>query len=98
MKPIKAFIMNIDRKNKTALVRSYKTGKIFPVTLSFKEKYKFKCVRRGDDGLVVKSGVSEEWLMIDYSFSNAYNYALHNQEQTEYENMICDPDGKPYEF
>ena len=98
MKPIKAFIMNIDRKNKTALVRSYKTGKIFPVTLSFKEKYKFKCVRRGDTGFVVKSGVSGEWLMIDYSFSNAYNYALHNQEQDSYENMILDENNVPYEF
>ena len=98
MKPIRMFILNVDRENKTAVVQSYKTGKIFPISLCFKEAWKYKTVRRGDDGLVVKSGVSGEWLMVDYSFSNAFNYALHNQEQSKYENMICDEDGVPYDF
>ena len=98
MKPVKMFILNVDRENKTALVRSYNSGKVFPVTLSFKEAWKFRCVRRGDDGLVVKSSVSGEWLMVDYSFSNAFNYAIHNQKQESYENMIFDEDGVPYDF
>lgn len=98
MKPIRMFILNIDRENETALVENYRTGKIFPVKISFKESWKLKCVQRGDDALVVKSGVTGEWLMVDYSFSNAFNYAVHNQGQTKYEDMITDERGVPYDF
>jgi hypothetical protein len=98
MNPIKMFILNIDRENETALVKTYGTGNIFPVKISFKESWKLKCVQRGDDALVVKSGVNGEWLMVDYSFCNPFNYAVHNQAQESYENMICDEGGKPYDF
>ena len=55
--------VNVDVKNNTALVRSYRTGKCFPVTLNKDIKY---LVHRGDKLHVVKSHVSKEWIAIDY--------------------------------
>ena len=97
MKPIKLPIVNIDRKNRTAIVET-KTGKKFPVTIEMSQDLIDNCIRRGDDAIIVKSAVTGEWLMTDYSFSNSFNYAVHNSMQTRYEDMICDERGVPYDF
>lgn len=55
--------VNVDPKNGTALVKSNKTGKSFPVTLNKDIKF---LVSIGDDLHVVKSHVSREWIAIDY--------------------------------
>jgi hypothetical protein len=60
--------VNIDTKNNTALVRSNKTGKCFPVTLNKDIKY---LVSKGDHLHVVKSHVSKEWIAIDYNAMTA---------------------------
>jgi carbamoylphosphate synthase large subunit len=96
MNPVKLAIIHLDKKNRTALVRSSK-NRSFPVKMQM-EDWKVECVQRGDDAIVTKSAVTGEWLMIDYSFSNAFNYAVHNSMQEDYEDMICDERGVPYEF
>lgn len=95
MKPVRLPIVSIDRPNKTALVKSKKGT--FPVKMEM-ESWKIEDVRLGDDAMVVKSSVSGEWLMIDYRFDNAFNYAVHNSMQDKYEDMICDEEGRPYAF
>ena len=96
MNPVKLAIIHLDKKNRTALVRSSK-NRSFPVKMQM-EDWKVECVQRGDDAIVTKSSVTGEWIMIDYSFSNAFNYAVHNSMQDDYEDMICDERGVPYEF
>lgn len=96
MKPIKLTILNIDMKKRTALVLPA-SGKSFPVKIEM-EAWKLECVQSGDDAIITKSQVTGEWIMIDYSFSNAYNYAIHNNMQDKYEDMICDERGVPYDF
>lgn len=91
MNPVKLPIVNIDRKNRTCMVESRK-GK-FPVQMT----KNFDC-QVGDDAIVTKSPVTGEWLMIDYSFENAFNYAVHNSMQTNLDDMIVDEEGVPYEF
>ena len=95
MQPVKLPIVNIDRQNKTALVKSQKHT--FPVRMEM-PIWKINDVRLGDDAIVTKSAITGEWLMIDYSFTNAFNYAVHNSMQTNYEDMIYDEEGVPYEF
>ena len=95
MKPVRLPIVSIDRPNKTALVKSKKGT--FPVKMEM-ESWKIEDVRLGDDAMVVKSSVSGEWLMIDYRFDNAFNYAVHNSMQTDYNDMITDERGVPYGF
>ena len=91
MNPVKLPIVNIDRKNRTCMVDSRK-GR-FPVHMT----RNFDCMV-GHDAIVTKSAVTGEWLMIDYSFNNAFNYAVHNSMQTNIDDMITDEDGVPYEF
>ena len=55
--------VNVDPKNNTALVRSYRTGKCFPVELKKDIKY-LNC--RGDKLHVIKSHVTGKWMAIDY--------------------------------
>ena len=95
MKPVKLPIVSIDRPNKTAIVESKKTR--FPVKMEM-PSWKIEDVRLGDDAIVTKSDVTGEWLMIDYSFSNPFNYAVHNSMQDNYDDMILDERGVPYGF
>jgi hypothetical protein len=60
--------VNVDRRNNTALVRSFRTGKCFPVTLNKDIKY---LVSRGDKLHVIKSHVTGEWMAIDYAAMTA---------------------------
>ena len=55
--------VNVDAKNNTALVRSYRTGKCFPVELKKDIKY---LICRGDKLHVIKSHVTGKWMAIDY--------------------------------
>ena len=55
--------VNVDNTRGTALVRSNRTGKCFPVTLTRDIRW---LVCRGDRLHIVKSHVSKEWLAIDY--------------------------------
>lgn len=55
--------VHVDHKRGTALVRSFRTGKCFPVTLKKSIKY---LVCRGDKLHVIKNHVSKEWMAIDY--------------------------------
>lgn len=54
--------LNINKN--TALVRSNKTGKSFPVKISQDIRY---LIDRGDHLKVIKSPVSKEWIAIDYN-------------------------------
>lgn len=56
--------LHVDYTNGTALVKSYRTGKSFPVTLKDEIKY---LVHKGDHLHVIKSHVSKEWMAIDYN-------------------------------
>ena len=62
MKPINLTIKHVDSANGTALVEK-KDGKTFPVTLQYWLRF---LVRPGYYGTVTKSGVTGEWVMIDY--------------------------------
>jgi len=95
MKPVTLPIVNIDRVNRTAIVESSKTR--FPVHIAI-PRNQLSDVKIGDDAIVVKSAVTGDWLMIDYSFSNDFNYAVHNSLQTNLDDMIVDEEGVPYEF
>ena len=95
MKSIRLPIVYIDRENRTALVQGKKNT--FPVHMEMKD-WQIECVRLGDDAIVTKSTVTGEWVMIDYRFDNAFNYAVHNSMQTRYDEMICDERGVPYDF
>ena len=55
---------HVDNTRGVALVKSFRTGKSFPVKLKDDIKY---LVCRGDKLHVIKSHVSREWLAIDYT-------------------------------
>ena len=55
---------HIDASNNTALVKSHRTGKTFPVHLPQNIKY---LISTGDRLHVIKSHVSGEWIVIDYN-------------------------------
>jgi hypothetical protein len=55
--------IHVDYKNGTALVRSFRTGKSFPVHV--KKELQF-LISRGDRLHVIKSPVSKQWMAIDY--------------------------------
>ena len=55
---------HVDYRNNTALVKSNRTGKSFPVHLP--QKWKFE-VNRGDRLHVIKSHISKEWIAIDFN-------------------------------
>ena len=97
MKPIETTIKNIDKTNKTCLVQS-QNGNIFPVIISSKIHYLLEDIRLGDTGIVTKSPVTGEWLLIDYNFCNQFNYAVHNSLQTDMDDLIVDEEGVPYDF
>ena len=98
MKPIKADIINIDKKNRTAIVRT-NNGSKFPVKITINQLL-LEDIRLGDTAIITKSSVSHKWLMIDYSFCNPFNYAVHNslQKDTESEDLILNEEGIPYDF
>lgn len=56
--------VNIDHANNTALVKSNRTGKSFPVHIPQNIKF---LISRGDRLHVIKSHVSKEWIAIDYN-------------------------------
>ena len=60
--------IHVNHENGTALVKSYRTGKAFPVTLNQEIK---NLVSRGDKLHVIKSHVSKEWIAIDYNAMTA---------------------------
>jgi hypothetical protein len=60
--------LHVNRENGTALVKSFRTGRSFPVTLNKEIKYLVSC---GDKLHVIKSHVSKEWLAIDYMAGTA---------------------------
>ena len=59
---------NIDTRNNTALVRSFRTGKCFPVHVNDNMKY---LISIGDHLHVIKSHVSKQWIAIDYRCGTA---------------------------
>ena len=56
--------IHVDYKNGTCLVKSNRTGRSFPVTVKHDIKY---LVNQGDYLKVIKSGVTGEWIAIDYN-------------------------------
>ena len=56
--------VNVDNTRGTALVRSNRTGKCFPVTLHKDIRW---LVSRKDRLHIVKSHVTHEWIAIDYA-------------------------------
>lgn len=95
MKPIQLPLVHIDKQNKCALVKSQK-GNVFPVEMCMPE-WKIKDIQYGDDAIVVKSTVTGEWIMIDYTFLTSVNYAIHNSYNHETGDLIYDENGELYE-
>ena len=60
--------IHIDHSNGTALVKSHRTQKGFPVTLTEEVRY---LASRGDLLNVIRSPVSREWLAVDYNAMTA---------------------------
>ena len=58
----------IDHTNGTALVKSHRTQKGFPVNLTKDVRY---MASRGDLLNVIRSPVSKEWIAIDYNAMTA---------------------------
>ena len=96
MKPISADIIQLNKNNRTALVKT-NNGNKFPVKISM-PNYLLEDLRLGDTALITKSTVSNEWLMIDYSFCNSLNYTIHNSYQETMDDLILKEDGVPYGF
>ena len=93
MKPIRLPVIRINRKDNMVYVKSSKGE--FPCKIS--NPVVKECVLLGDDAIVVKSAVSGEWLCIDYKIDTPTNYAIHNSYQTNYNEIITDERGVPYE-
>lgn len=93
MKPIRLPVIRIDRKNNTVYVKS--SNGEFPCKIT--NPVVKECILLGDDAVVVKSAVSGEWLCVDYRMDTPTNYAIHNSYLTNYDEMICDERGVPYE-
>ena len=93
MKPIRKPVNHIDRKNGLVWVTG-KHGK-FPCKVT--RPSITDGVRLGDDVSIVKSAVTGEWLCVDYHIDTPVNYAIHNSYQTNYDDMILNEDGVPYE-
>jgi len=93
MKPIRKPVQRIDRENGIVYVMG-KHGK-FPCKIV--DKTVKACVMLGDDVSIVKSSVTGEWLCVDYHIDTPTNYAIHNSYQTNYDDMIIDERGVPYE-
>ena len=93
MKPIRLPVIRINRKDNMVYVKSSKGE--FPCKIT--NPVVKECVLLGDDAIVVKSAVSGEWLCIDYKIDTPTNYAIHNSYQTNYNEIITDERGVPYE-
>ena len=93
MKPIRKPLQNIDRENNLVWVQG-QNGK-FPCKIT--NPVVKACAQLGDDVSIVKSAVNGEWLCIDYHIDTPTNYAIHNSYQTNYDDMILNEEGVPYE-
>ena len=62
--------LHVDYSRGTALVKSDRTGKSFPVKVKKELRY---LISRGDRLHVIKSHVSREWMAIDYMAMRGVN-------------------------
>ena len=77
MTPIRLPIRTIDRKNNIVWVKSKEN--IFPCKFA----NELDGMSLGDDAIIVKSAVSNEWLCISYAVDTPTNYAIHNSYQED---------------
>ena len=86
-------IINIQRKLKTGIIKT-STGKKFPVTLS---DWLVDSIMLQDYVEIKKSKITGEWIVTNYFINNEVYAAIHNSYQENYDDMITDEDGVPYE-
>ena len=56
--------IHVDYQHGTALVKSNRTGKSFPVNVKKNIRY---LIHQGDHLKIIKSSVSREWMAVDYN-------------------------------
>ena len=86
-------IINIQKKFKTGIVKT-PTGKKFPVKL---QDWLIDGIMLMDYVELKKSKVTGEWIVTNYFINNEVYNAIHNSYQENYNDMIVDEDGVPYE-
>ena len=86
-------IINIQKQFKTGIVKTA-TGKKFPVTLA---DWLVDGIMLMDYVELEKSKVTGEWIVTNYFINNEVYNAIHNLYQENYNDMIVDEDGVPYE-
>ena len=86
-------IINIQKQFKKGIVKT-STGKKFPVTLA---DWLVDGIMLMDYVELKKSKVTGEWIVTNYFINNEVYNAIHNSYQENYNDMIVDEDGVPYE-
>ncbi len=86
-------VIHIDRQRKTCLIRKGK-GKSYPCVLA---DWLVDGIMHSDFVDVKYNTVSKEWMVVDYHINFPVYAAIHNSYQTNYDEMILDEDGVPYE-
>ena len=86
-------IINIQRQFKTGIVKT-STGKKFPVKL---QDWLVDGIMLHDYVELKKSKVTGEWIVTNYFINNEVYAAIHNSYQENYDDMITDEEGVPYE-
>ena len=86
-------IINIQRRIKKGIVKTA-TGKKFPVTLS---DWLADSIMLQDYVEIKKSKVTGEWIVTNYFINSEVYSAIHNSYQENYDDMIVDERGVPYE-
>ena len=86
-------IINIQKQFKTGIVKTA-TGKKFPVKL---QDWLVDGIMLMDYVELKKSKVTGEWIVTNYFINNEVYAAIHNSYQENYDDMITDEDGVPYE-
>ena len=86
-------IINIQRRIKKGIVKTT-TGEKFPVTLA---DWLVDSIMLQDYVEIKKSKVTGEWIVSNYFINNEVYAAIHNSYQENYDDMITDRDGVPYE-
>ena len=86
-------IINIQKKFKTGIVKT-PTGKKFPVKL---QDWLIDGIMLMDYVELKKSKVTGEWIVTNYFINNEVYAAIHNSYQENYNDMIVDERGVPYE-
>ena len=91
-------IIHINKREKTCLIRKgdgeKQYGKSYPCILA---DWLIEGILLMDFVTPKYDAVSREWIVTDYRINFPVYAAIHNSYQTNYDEMITDEDGVPYE-